>query len=274
MSSQKYEENLYKKIITFVHPTLPQEEIQKMPANLLYSKLLEHFVHINLSENEAKEHWQNILEKAEFLEKKLKKTISPHLAIVDHFVNNENFLKSPYLVEIQVFQKAEKLAMIDPLTGSFNRRYLDLVLQKEINRSERYGKVFSLTIFDIDDFKKINDTYGHIAGDEVLQIFSSHIKELIREEDILCRFGGEEFLIILPETDMEGALLFYNRVRSCFKKKTVLDNVHINFSAGIASFPECGKDSVGLIRQADKALYEAKYSGKDKCALAEKNYNP
>lgn len=273
MATQKIKENLYEKILLFIHPALPKKEVHKIPTRDRYSKLLEYFVHINLNEDEAIKHWEKILENAHELEKKLERSISPHLAIVDYFVNNEKFLKSPYLVEITVFLKAEKLAMIDPLTGTFNRRYLDLVLQKEINRSERYKKVFSLAILDIDDFKKINDRFGHVSGDEVLQKFSEHIKEMIRAEDVLCRFGGEEFLILLPETDMEGAVLLCDRIRSKFKEKRILDEVCISFSAGIASFPDCGRDSVGLIRQADKALYEAKYSGKDKCVLAEKNYN-
>lgn len=273
MATKKINETLYEKILLFIHPALPKKEVHKIPTRDRYSKLLEYFVHINLNEDEAIKHWEKILENAHELEKKLERSISPHLAIVDYFVNNEKFLKSPYLVEITVFLKAEKLAMIDPLTGTFNRRYLDLVLQKEINRSERYKKVFSLAILDIDDFKKINDRFGHVSGDEVLQKFSEHIKEMIRAEDVLCRFGGEEFLILLPETDMEGAVLLCDRIRSKFKEKRILDEVCISFSAGIASFPDCGRDSVGLIRQADKALYEAKYSGKDKCVLAEKNYN-
>lgn len=271
--AKKFNDALYNKILLFGHPAFKPANLEKIPKEKIFSSLLDTFVHINLNEEEAIQHWKNVLKSVEKLEKKLKRPVSLHLAIVDYFTNEKKYLKSPYLVEIQVFQKAEKLAMIDPLTGTFNRRYLDLVLQKEINRSERYGKQFSLAIFDIDDFKKINDRYGHVIGDEILQSFSAYIKTIIREEDILCRFGGEEFLIILPETEMDGAMQLCNRIRTNFKKEELTENISVCFSAGIASFPECGKDSVSLIRQADKALYEAKYSGKDKCVLADKNYN-
>lgn len=271
--AKKFNDDLYKKILLFGHPAFEPGNLEKIPKEKVFSTLLDNFVHINLSEEEAIQHWKNILKTAKKLEQKLKRPVSLHLAIVDYFTNEKKYLKSPYLVEIQVFQKAEKLAMIDPLTGTFNRRYLDLVLQKEINRSERYGKQFSLAIFDIDDFKKINDRYGHVIGDEVLQSFSAYIKATIREEDILCRFGGEEFLIILPETEIEGAMQLCNRIRISFKEEKLTKNISVCFSAGIASFPECGKDSVSLIRQADKALYEAKYSGKDKCVFADKTYN-
>lgn len=272
MALKKSVESFENKIIYFVEPFISKSEIEKLDPNLKYSKLLESFVHINVNETEARKLWKHILINAKRLEKKLKRKISPHLAMVDYFIGDDTFLKSPYLVEIKVFQKTEELTMIDPLTNTFNRRYLDLALQKEVNRSERYEKQFSLAIFDIDDFKKINDSYGHVVGDEVLQAFAQHIKSLIREEDILCRFGGEEFLIILPETEMTGAMQLCDRIRTSFKEKILIDKACISFSAGIASYPECGKDSTSLIRQADKALYEAKYSGKDKCVLAHKNY--
>jgi diguanylate cyclase (GGDEF)-like protein len=169
-------------------------------------------------------------------------------------------------------EEMRTLSITDSLTGLFNRRYFDDRLFEELQRATRYDSVFSLAIFDIDDFKLFNDTEGHLAGDEVLKAIADIARESLRAIDILSRFGGEEFSIIMPQTDRDEAFLVAERVRKNIRD---LLPVHwkdfpqekITVSVGIAVFPVDGKDAKALIRNADKALYRAKISGKDRTVV-------
>lgn len=225
--------------------------------------LLQTFVHLEFSEEEAIEHWIKILEGMDSLTKKIGREASVYLSLVDYFTNDNHVFKSPMLVEVHVFRQAERLAMVDALTGAFNRRYMDLILRKEYNRCGRYGKNLSVCIIDIDDFKSINDTHGHLFGDEVLMKITNLIKETLREEDVVCRYGGEEFLLVLPETDAHGAFLLAERIRLAVKAEPYFRDKGITFSGGTASCPGSAFDISSLIDSADRALYQAKYDGKD-----------
>lgn len=233
-----------------------------------FSRLLENFVKLDLSEEEAVYHWRKILENFRTFELQTGRKINIYTAIVDYFTSKNSLLDSPLLVEISVFRKNEQMAMIDALTGIFNRRYMETMLKKEFTRCERYGKEFSVCIIDIDNFKAINDTRGHLFGDLVLKELASLLKSSIREEDIACRYGGEEFLIIIPETNSEGALILGNRIRQCLKETPFFTENGISFSGGTANYPENARDTMALVRAADMALYQAKDSGKDQIVAA------
>ncbi|NLM01645.1 MAG: GGDEF domain-containing protein [Treponema sp.] len=238
-------------------------------SKLNFSSLLENYVHFDFSEEEAENHWKNIIERYQKLKEKLGNEANAHLAIVDYFTNfSKQTLDQPMLIEVHVFRQTEQAAMIDSLTGLFNRRYMDIILKKEFNRCTRYDKNLSICIIDIDDFKKVNDTFGHQFGDDVLQELANALKNVLREEDIVCRYGGEEFLLILPETDNNGAFILCERIRKNISTIYPFKEKKITFSAGIASFPACVGDPQTLIRCADRALYEAKLSGKNKTAYA------
>jgi diguanylate cyclase (GGDEF)-like protein len=151
----------------------------------------------------------------------------------------------------------------------FNRRYFNERLFEELERGIRYDYVFSLAIFDLDDFKLFNDTEGHLAGDEVLRAVAEISKESLRSIDIISRFGGEEFSIIMPQTDRDEALLVAERVRKNIRdlmpvRWKVFPHERITVSIGLATFPTDGKDANTLIRNVDKALYKAKLTGKDR----------
>lgn len=236
--------------------------------DLFWSRLLGIFVHQSFSEEEAVSHWQNIVSNARALRERLGRAVGIHLAIVDYFVNQNPILDSPMLVEINVFRQTERLAMVDGLTGLFNRRYMDLVLKKEYNRAGRYAKEFAVCILDIDNFKTINDTKGHLFGDQVLKAIASLLTRSVRGEDVVCRYGGEEFLIVLPETDGEGALILVERIRQASREDTLFAENGITFSAGIASWPSVACDIDRLLLAADSALYEAKDEGKDRVVVA------
>lgn len=166
-------------------------------------------------------------------------------------------------------QTFEMLSITDQLTGLYNSRYFYEQLQKEIQRSQRYGRPLSVLLIDIDDFKKHNDSFGHIEGDRVLRQLGRLISSVLRENDSGYRYGGEEFTIILPETDGDQAAVVADRIRSDFKGVDFSPDgqeVQKTLSAGVAEFN--GSDDVSsFIRHADKAMYAAKQTGKDKVVI-------
>ena len=172
------------------------------------------------------------------------------------------------LDKLNLFQETKRLSITDGLTGLFNRRYFYKHLEIEIARAKRYRNTFSLMLFDIDNFKKINDTYGHQAGDEVLHEMSRILKSGSRETDIVARYGGEEFIIILPNTLEEEAVSLANRIKSTVEHNIFSINnsegVSITLSGGISSYPRNASDAKSLLYAADSALYSAKAAGKNK----------
>lgn len=166
--------------------------------------------------------------------------------------------------KIRLFQETQRLALTDGLTGLYNVRFFYDMLNKEIARSKRYHTLFSLILFDIDDFKIINDTHGHQAGDDVLRSVASTLKTVSRETDIVVRYGGEEFILMLPSTPKNEALTLADRIREKVEEYSYLgkETVKITMSGGVATFPEDAEDSKALLYAADMAMYEAKGKGK------------
>ena len=251
---------LKRRVIDFVSTTIIGKSVDERTS---FSEILSHFADLHCSEEIAEEHWRNIISRAEFLERKLGRHVSVCVAVADYFTCDEKFFDSPVLVEIRVLRTTEKLAMIDDLTGVFNRRYMDTFLMKEEKRSTRHGEMFSVMILDIDDFKKVNDTYGHPVGDKVLMEAAYEIKSAIREEDVLCRYGGEEFVIIMPETEYDKPPIIYNRLRNKLKESALCKEHKITISAGCATFNKDAFNIETLIQCADIALYKSKRNGKD-----------
>jgi diguanylate cyclase len=172
-------------------------------------------------------------------------------------------------LEKELAQMSE-LVCEDHLTGSLNRRGLDESLEREINRATRFNKPLCVALLDLDDFKKINDTYGHTTGDEVLVHLVSVIKDTLRKLDVIARFGGEEFLVLLPETPADDALKIVTRIQRELTKRIFMhDNLSIliTFSAGVASM-QPNESQKELLARADNALYEAKRAGKNRVILA------
>ena len=165
----------------------------------------------------------------------------------------------------------ERISLIDGLTGIANRRHFDQTLEKEWRRALRHGDILSLALIDIDFFKKYNDYYGHIAGDQCLQKVGSILTEsLKRASDLGARYGGEEFVILLPSTAKEGALAVAERIRSNVEALGISHEMsevakHVTVSIGVAAIkPELDKVPSNLIRQADSALYQAKNAGRNR----------
>jgi len=172
-------------------------------------------------------------------------------------------MEKEYLREqlAQLYAEAAEKARIDELTGLFNRRSLNEVMAREIDRYSRYDGVFSLIILDLDLFKTYNDTYGHLAGDELLRQISGIIRKAIRSVDQPFRYGGDEFAILLPNTSTDAASQVAERIRQQAASKMIAGHIPVTASLGLASWPANGKGASEVIAAADAALYHAKQSG-------------
>ncbi len=165
-------------------------------------------------------------------------------------------------------------AIRDPLTGLFNRRYMGEALERELRRAEHGGQPLSMIMLDVDHFKRFNDTSGHQAGDDLLVHIGSLLQARTRREDIACRYGGEEFLLILPGAPLEAALRRAEELR-CQMRETTVEHrgqplSRISVSAGVACFPDHGTTADELLRAADTALYRAKELGRDRVEACER----
>jgi diguanylate cyclase (GGDEF)-like protein len=164
-------------------------------------------------------------------------------------------------------------SMRDPLTDLFNRRYLDETLPRELRRAGRTNQALSIIMVDVDHFKEFNDKFGHEAGDIMLRAIARHLDGRTRGQDIACRYGGDEFLLMLPGASLEVACQRAERLREETKNLEVerdprfLNSIHL--SMGVSSFPDHGSTSMALIRAADLALYRAKAQGRDQVVRQE-----
>ena len=186
---------------------------------------------------------------------------------VDYYENKDDYYVFSLTDITKLKEKSNLLeyqASHDKLTGLFNRNRFDEIYTKEIKRTKRYNNELSIIIFDIDDFKMVNDTYGHQIGDEVLKEIAKITLNGVREQDINVRWGGEEFLILLPQTNLTGAVTVASKIKSAIKEHIFTDkSLKITASFGVSQLLD-EDDEVTLISRSDKLLYEAKKTGKDK----------
>jgi diguanylate cyclase (GGDEF)-like protein len=170
--------------------------------------------------------------------------------------------------------KLEQQAVIDPLTQIGNRRAFNKAMDREFNRYSRYKKPLSLISFDLDHFKRVNDTYGHAAGDKVLSEVAATVKSELREEDIFARVGGEEFAVLLPETDENEALTVAEKIRDLIEGLEVHYESHaisLTATVGLVSVSEQVVDQEHLLQIADRALYKGKTNGRNQVVLADES---
>jgi diguanylate cyclase (GGDEF)-like protein len=173
----------------------------------------------------------------------------------------------------RLYEATRQLAITDGLTRVYNHRFFQELFEKEYTRSDRYNTVFSLIMLDIDHFKKINDTYGHLCGDEILKSLASLVKSCLRSMDIVARYGGEEFAILLPETGGNEAIQTAERIRRAVEETAFMgteQGLNVTVSLGVATYPSRGiAERADIIAKADAALYEAKEGGRNRAIFGQ-----
>jgi diguanylate cyclase (GGDEF)-like protein len=174
---------------------------------------------------------------------------------------------------IKLYRIKEQEAITDALTNVFNYRYFQSQIEREIMRSDRHSKHFSVAMIDIDNFKQYNDSQGHLNGDEALKLIAQTIIQNIRKSDTLARYGGDEFVMILPELDKhqskslaEKLCMVIGKTKVPRKKSTI--KVNLTVSLGIATFPDDGRSEDKLLKKADEALYQAKDLGRNAVCIS------
>ena len=176
----------------------------------------------------------------------------------------------PAIENARRFREARQLADLDALTGLHNRRYFHETLAREVSRAQRYDRSLALIVFDLDDFKAINDRIGHLAGDAVLADAAERVRDSVRSADIACRVGGDEFAVILPESTLMDADQLYRRIQQSVSSRPIGQEGRLFLSAGVTDMrPE--DDAVSFFQRADDALYRAKEAGKGRMVTAGSN---
>lgn len=169
---------------------------------------------------------------------------------------------------ILLYQKFQHQSVTDGLTGLYNHRYFKEQIEIELGRAQRYDHSLSILFVDLDNFKEINDTYGHQTGNDMLRKISHFIKQAVRLTDTVFRYGGDEFVVILPETHKEGALIVGERIRKGMAENVISAENPVNVSLGLSTYPEDGVFGPDLIKKADSALYKAKEGGRNRICAA------
>lgn len=244
------------------------DNLSKRSEKGFFSDLFKVIASLEIPEEEAEHCWNEILAHSRTMSETMGRPIGFRVAMLDYFTNKRKLVKNPKIIEFDMYEEVIKHSIIDELTGVYNRRYFNTSLEREIKRSSRYKKNLCLFVFDIDNFKSYNDTFGHSEGDRALQIVAENLLKAFRTEDTACRIGGEEFAVILPETDLDAAF------KACLRFSEKLKEVSgfallrkITVSGGISSYPDSDQAD-DLYVCADELSYKAKRTGKDRICIS------
>ena len=218
---------------------------------------------IDVTEEQSNEYWVRILRRRGDLADSQGRKISLKTAMMD-VLSAANLLRVPVLIEYDELKKLQVNAATDALTGLHNRRLFDEYFEKEMNRAKRYGQQLAIVILDLHKLKEVNDRHGHLQGDQVLQIAAATLRRTLRNSDFAFRIGGDEFAVLLPQTDIEQAVTLCRRVRSQYESELAPLELEIGVTLdfGVAVHPQDGDQKSALMGLADKRLYELKHSGR------------
>jgi len=246
------------------------ERVIQVNDDAVYPVIFSTLTSLELRSDVAKRYWNDILVHRQKLTTALGREVCLVTAICDFLCSEIRLLKNPKIIDSKAFAKVVIESTHDSLTGLFNRTYLDEALDQQISSADRQNSNLSLLFIDIDDFKEINDTFGHQAGDMVLSSIADTIQGETRGSDIAARYGGEEFVVIMPHTDSISALVLAERIRlKIAKQEHVIGGkpFALTVSGGIASYPVHAQTAKDLLNLADSSLYRAKGAGKNKITL-------
>ena len=237
--------------------------------NTLYSSMLLSLTHEAFDENEARELWIKITNHMKYLEEKLGRKVGISVASLDYLSNIKDILNEPKIIEEDKSEYISEFSTVDELTGLYMRNVFDVTLSKNVNEFVRTKMPLSLLMIDIDDFKQVNDQYGHQKGDEVLSEIGMCINEIVREMDLAARYGGEEMAIIMPNANKDQAFRVGERIRKTIQQLK-FDSLSVTVSIGTSEMErDTSCTAEDLIKKADLALYEAKETGKNRTVIWE-----
>jgi diguanylate cyclase (GGDEF)-like protein len=216
--------------------------------------------HLDLPESECVQAWSNMLSRRLELAGQSGRPVSMKTALMDVLAGSGQ-LRVPVIIEYDELKKLRMNAVTDPLTGLYNRRHFTETFEKELNRARRYNSPLGLVILDMYRFKEVNDRHGHPRGDDVLRAVATTLQKALRTSDTAFRMGGDEFALLLPETDAPQTNALSRRIESAFVEvlKPLQLEVPVSMDHGVANFPEDGDETETLIRIADERLYQVKH---------------
>ena len=232
----------------------------------VYSYIFQILANLDLEPAVAEKYWHEIISHSKTLNNAMGRAVNLRTVICDYFCSINKSLHNPKIIEIPLFEKTTRSLTLDNLTGLLNRNTFDETLKRETSRAKRHDSNLTLLFLDLDNFKQINDTLGHLAGDEVLRRVAMLIMAEKRSEDIAARYGGEEITVLLPETSKADGWLLGERIRKTVEEADIYyegEKIKITLSGGLASFPIDASDDLTLLKHADLAMYRAKSFGKN-----------
>jgi diguanylate cyclase (GGDEF)-like protein len=233
-----------------------------------YAVLLFVLTQLDFAPEKAHEHWLRILHQWEELNRRVPEKVDLRVAVLQYFLRSQRKLRNPAIVEIRILRRTQDSAIYDELTRLYNFRYFQDRLVSEVRRTMRYDAPLSLMMIDADDFKAFNDSRGHLAGNVALRRLASALRRTVREVDVVCRYGGEEFAVLLPSTPKLAALEVGEKLRRAVEKAGIgregePGSRPLTVSVGVASLPGDAATAEELVDGADRALYIAKSIGKN-----------
>jgi len=241
------------------------EGLERPARGLFVQRLLKSLTQLDLNEAQSLEAWDRIIERRRELTQLVGRPVALKTAMVD-YLSTSNLLRAPILMEYEDLKKLQVNAATDPLTGLYNRRLFEEYFEKELNRARRYDLSLALIVMDLHVFKMVNDRFGHPRGDQVLQLAASTLRHSMRTSDFAFRIGGDEFALLLPQSDAEHAATLGRRVHANFAgvlQPQQMD-IPIALDYGLAVYPQDGDQAEVLLRVADERLYQMKYTVREK----------
>ena len=217
--------------------------------------------HLDLGESQCLQLWEEILAHRKEFSEQMGRPVSLKTALMEA-LSSAGLIRVPVVLEYEEFKKLQVSAVTDPLTGLYNRRLFAEAFEKELNRARRYGLPLGLVILDLHRFKEVNDKYGHPRGDDVLRAAATTLRRALRTSDSAFRIGGDEFALLLPQTDAVQALALSRRVEIVFAEvlRPLELAIPVTMDHGVATFPQDGEQADQLIRIADERLYRLKHA--------------
>ncbi len=243
------------------------EEMAERDGPAVYVELLYLLTHIRFEPDEAREHWEAVVRHRQELEDAVGYEMDLTVGLLSYFVQVSRKLKHPKVIELKLFEETRASAYKDDLTGLHNFRFFQEFLRWEVKRCERSEGEFSIAMGDLDNFKSYNDRFGHEVGNEALKAVGEALQSAGRDQDLAVRYGGEEFVLIMPETSKEDAGRVADRMCRAVAELDLSPTGGVTMSLGVACYPSDAVTPDGLIRCADRAMYTAKAKGKNQAQL-------